>query len=252
MLCKKCYVRNIYTYVLAFSNNGYFGCPLIAAVFGAEMLAHFIIFCLPANLVIYTYGYYILTNDPAEKLSESAVCAAESEKTEDCGTQNEIKSAKKGNKLSFLYSPPMIGTYVGLILGLLPFDTPQAFYDFLTPAADCMSASAMLLVGCVLAGVPFSKLLKSAKPYALSAIRLLLLPIIFGAAGYFLYKVCGTDKEVFIFFTVLSALPAGMNAVVFPESVGKDGTQGAIACFISYVLCLVTIPAVVAVMNALL
>lgn len=234
VLCKKSYVRNVYTYLLAFSNNGYFGCPLVEALLGKEALALFMIFCLATNIAIYTFGYYILTNDPDDKADTDAV--------------NEKPKRKK---FAFLYNPPMIATYVGFLLGLLPIEIPQWISEFLTPAANCMSASAMLLVGCVLAGIPLIKLISSVKSYILSIVRLLVLPVIFGAIGYFCYKVCHMEREIFVFFTILSCLPAGMNAVVFPESVGKDGTEGAKGCFISYVMCLITIPSIIAIMQLL-
>lgn len=234
-LCKKGYVRNVYTYLLAFSNNGYFGYPLVSELFGGEVLAHFMIFCLATSIAINTFGYYVLTTDFEEntELSDSTV------------------EKPKRNKFAFLYNPPMIATYIGLALGLLPITVPQIVVDFLTPAANCYSASAMLLVGCVLAGLPLIKLVADVKAYILAAVRLLILPFIFGAIGYFCYRVIGLSREIFEFFAILSALPAGMNAVVFPESVGKDGTEGAKACFISYALCLITIPVVMTIMKAL-
>lgn len=234
LLCKKTYVRNVYTYLLAFSNNGYFGYPLVEALLGGEALAHFMIFCLATNIAIYTFGYYILTEDSDETVE----------------LDGTIEKPKR-KKFAFLYNPPMIATYIGLLLGLLPIEIPQWISEFLTPAANCMSASAMLSVGCVLAGLPFIKLISSVKSYLLSIARLLVLPVIFGAIGYFCYKVCHMEREIFVFFTILSCLPAGMNAVVFPESVGKDGTEGAKGCFISYVMCLVTVPSIIAIMQLL-
>ncbi|MDY2841751.1 MAG: AEC family transporter [Candidatus Borkfalkiaceae bacterium] len=234
-LCKKSYVRNIYTYLLAFSNSGYFGYPLVEAVFGGETLAHFMIFCIATSVAINTFGYYILTN-------------VVSEESENAGQSSGVKK----NRFAFLYSPPMLGTYAGLLLGLLPIQVPQLVYDFLSPAANCMSPSAMILVGCVLAGVSVKRLFTSYKSYILGVIRLIILPALFGATVYLIYKAFNAPADIFVFFTLLSGLPAGMNAVVFPESVGQDGSEGAIACFISYVMCLITVPTMISAVSALL
>lgn len=231
---KKGYARNMYTYLLAFSNGGYFGYPLVEALFGGEVLASYMIFYLSTSVAINTFGYYILTTDP-----------------EDVAEQGESAVKNKKSKFSFLYSPPIIATYIGLLLGFLPITVPDVVYDFLTPGSNCMSASAMLLVGCVLAGVPLIKLITSMKAYVIALVRLLLFPIIFGSIGYFCYRVLGSSRDVFVFFTIVSCLPAGMNVVVFPESVGKDGSEGASACCISYVLCLISIPIVINVMQML-
>jgi hypothetical protein len=35
-----------------------------------------------------------------------------------------------------------------------------------------------------------------------------------------------------------------MNVVVYPESVGHDSTEGARACFVSYIMAIATVPVV--------
>ncbi len=65
---KQSFERSIYKYIFTFSNMGYFGYPLINAVYGAETLANFMLFAMPINIAISSYGYYILTEgDEKEK-----------------------------------------------------------------------------------------------------------------------------------------------------------------------------------------
>ncbi len=213
--------RNMFVYMLIFSNMGYFGYPLIEMTFGAETLAQFMIFGLPFSVAINTYGYYILTKPTKEEL-----------------LANSNVSVSKNSILKSLISVPMIGMVIGLIFGFLPFEIPSFVYSFLTPAANCMSASAMLLTGAILAKLPLLELFKSGKAYLLSLIRLIVLPVIGGAILFFI----GVSREVFIAAVSLLCLPSGMNVVVFPESVGKDSIVGAKSSFISYILALATVP----------
>lgn len=230
--------RNILTYAFAFSNIGYFGYPVVAAIFGEVMRAQMMLFCLPMSIAIYTYGYYILTTGIMENPT------------------NEKKSWKQ--KLSFLWAPPMIGCYVGIALGLLSsglhFTLPKLLIDALTVAGNCQSAPAMLLTGAALAGVPFVKLFTSWKPYVIGAIRLLVLPAIM-CAIFFVIHLCGATGETFVLAfrlsVIVSALPVGMNTVVYPESVGQDSTEGAKTCFMSYILALGTMPLVFMMMEML-
>ncbi|MBQ8322743.1 MAG: AEC family transporter [Clostridia bacterium] len=223
--------RNILIYGFSFSNIGYFGYPVVAAIFGEVMRAQMMLFCLPMSIAIYTYGYYILTT----------------------GITQNATSQKKSwkQRLSFLWAPPMLGCYAGVTLGLLSsglhFTLPTLLTDVLTIAGNCQSAPAMLLTGAVLAGVPFKKLFTSWRPYAVGAIRLLILPVIVGAV-FFAVHLCSATGETFVLAfrlsVIVAALPVGMNTVVFPESVGQDSTEGAKTCFMSYILALGTMPLV--------
>lgn len=226
-------VRNMFKYMIMFSNVGYFGYPLVEGVFGAEYLTMFMIYCLPLTIVINSYGYYILTKPTkAELLSNTTLNT----------------NATRKSLVSSIISAPMIASLIGLIIGLMPFDMPKVFYDFLTPASNCMSASAMILSGAVLAKLPLKKLFVSSKGYLLSIIRLVGFPIVFGGIIYLL----GARGAVFVCLVVFLSLPAGMNVIVFPESVGKDSIEGAKACFVSYVVALITIPLVFMLMKLLL
>ena len=222
--------KNMFVYMLIFSNMGYFGYPLIEMTFGAEYLVQFIIFGLPFSIAINTYGYYILTKPTKEELLNGA-----------------INNAPKRSIIKSLISAPMIGVVIGLVLGFLPFEMPSVIYSFLTPAANCMSASAMLLTGTILAKLPILKLFKTARAYLLSFIRLVVLPVIGGAILFFI----GVPKEVFIAGVSLLCLPSGMNVVVFPESVGKDSIEGAKSSFVSYIFALATIPVVFKIIEVL-
>ena len=233
MVDKRKFQQNILKYAFAFGNIGYFGYPLIYAIFnaysGAEIAsiarAQMMLFCVPMSIAIYSYGYYILTSPVVD------------------GEKRQSRTLKQ--KLSFLYSPMLLGAIIGIVLGLLPFDMPKFFMDLVKKAGDCQSAPAMLLTGAVLAGVPFKKLFTSAKPYIIGVIKLFVMPLIFSLLLIVIY-LCGWQNQDFMrvaFLTVIVvSMPVGMNTVVYPESCGMDSTEGAKSCFISYILALVALP----------
>ena len=145
----------------------------------------------------------------------------------------------------------MIGTFVGITLGLLPITLPAVVYEFLTPASNCMQAVAMILAGIVLSGLTVKSLFSSKKAYGLSLFRLIILPVVFGGLAYLFYRL-GLSEEIFIFTVCLTALPAGLNVVVFPEAIGMSGKEGAQACFISYLGAIVTLPLILSAVIALI
>ena len=135
----------------------------------------------------------------------------------------------------------MIGTFLGIAIGLLPIELPAVAYEFLSPASDCMAAIAMLLAGLVLSQLSARNIFTSKKAYYIGLLRLVIYPIAFGGIAYLLYTA-GLSKEIFICTVCLTALPAGMNVVVFPEAIGISGKEGAQACFISYLMVIATLP----------
>ena len=221
--------KNMLKYALAFANIGYFGYPVVGAVFGETVKASMILFCIPQTIAINTYGYQVLTSKIAETPKD---------------LENAMDDAKKKfnwkENFRFLHSVPFIGTMLGVILGLLPFTMPTYVTNLLNLAGNCQSATAMLLTGATLANVPILKLFTSWKPYVIGLIRLLAIPAILGSITYLI----GIRGELFIIIMACISIPVGMNVVVYPESAGLDGTSGAKMCFISYVLAVATLPLV--------
>lgn len=233
--------QNIYKYAFAFGNVGYFGYPLINAVFGAVARAQMILFCVPLNIAIASYGYYVLT----EPVSMD-------------GKIPEIRIPLK-KKIKRLFSMPLLSAIIGISLGLLSsglnFTIPKLFADFFTTAGNCQSAPAMLITGAALATVPFNKLFTSIKAYFIGALRLLGMPLIFSGFVAIIYLLGWRDANfmrVAFFVIVSSAMPVGMNVVVYPESAGLDSSEGAKTCFISYILALICLPIIFSILMKVL
>ena len=222
--------KGMFTYMFSFCNLGYFGYPFIKAVFGEQMLVEYMLFGLSSSITLSVYGYYILTKS-ASKLNE----------------QNASKSEKRKEVIKRIISPPIIGTLIGITLGLLPINkSSQTFTDIvkiIEPVGNCMSPCAMILTGIVLAKSPLKDLFSSVRAYLISLVRLVGIPLVAGAICILL-KLVGVPKIVLLLAMCLSCFPAGMNVVVYPESVGLDSSAGAKPCFISYILAIITVPIV--------
>ncbi len=222
MFSKDGFERNIYKYMFAFSNLGYFGYPLVKEVFGPEVLASFMLFTLPITITLNSYGYIILTSDGEKSLAKE-------------------KMSKK-ELLKRIFSVPFITSVIGITLGLMPFEMPAIFFDVLSPAGGCYSVTAMLIAGISLSSYSMKEMFRGIKPYFAGLVRLCMIPLILGGIVFGLYKIFDFDKTIVICTVAFAALPSGMNVAVFPEFAGKDGSIGAKACFISCIMALITIP----------
>jgi predicted permease len=206
--------KNTFTYIFAFSNYAYFGYPVIENVFGSKMLANTIIFAIPFTITIFTYGVHLLIGSKTPKKMEF----------------KEI--------LFSLLKPVLIAVFWGVLCGLLSVKIPKVISNVVTMSASCMSPVSMILTGFVIAALPLKDLFKSKKAYVVSIIRLVIIPVIF-VVGLWLVGLRG---ENYIIPVVISAMPVGMNVVVFTEANGKDSKYSACICFISYIISLITIP----------
>ncbi len=200
--------RKTYHYAFTFPNYGYFGYPVVAGVFGEEMLADMMIFCIPFAIACSTYGYILFS--PSKKLTVKGIFS----------------------------KPIIIANILGVALGLSGIQLPEIINGVLQNASNCMSPVSMILGGFVLGSFPLKKLLTGIRSYWLSAIRLVGIPLAFGVV----LLLCGVRGIYLLLPMIVTALPLGMNLVVYPESYGLDSSPNARMCFASYLMAIVTLP----------
>ena len=176
-------LRNIYIYLFTVTNFGYFGFPFIEGVFGQQAKADMIMFCIPLKIFTYTVGLYLL-----------------------CG--------KRESEKKFKFDPIIVGLVLGIVLGLLPVKIPLVFGTVLSKLSACMSPLAMILLGLTIGASPIRKLFSGYKGYLVSALRLLVIPVIVGA----LCRVFGARGNNLLFSVFVAAMPIGLNVVVFLQN----------------------------------
>ncbi len=217
------YIRNIYTYGLAFSNFGFMGNAVVSVVF-PEMFVDYLIFTMPLWTMIYLWGVPCLLI-PSE------------------GEKQTIKS-----RLKAFANPMFAALIVGIIIGLAGFALPTPIMTVITTAGNCMSPIAMLLTGITVANMDLKKVLSLKSIYAVSFVRLIVFPLIFIAVFKFMpmsqiIKVC----------TVCSlAMPLGLSTIVVPGGYGKDTSVAAGMTIVSHLLSAVTIPIIFYIMMNIL
>ena len=206
------YQRNIYAYSFTTANFGYMGYAVIGAVFGEKVLAAMMVFCIPYSMYVYSIGAAILNpNNP--KIS--------------------IKS---------LGNPVFYGMILGAILGLLNIPLPKVVLSTAGSLGSCMGPLAMLIAGFVVAKYDLKDLLTFKRVYGASLIRLVVLPAIIAV----IMKLSGVETNIILSAMGATAMPLGLNTVVFPAAYGGDTRTGASMALISNILGIITIPIVFA------
>ena len=206
------YKRNIYVYALTFGNFGFMGNAIVMQIFGGEMLYRYMLFTLPLNLAVYTWGIFILI--PREE--------------------------GKGSVFKNLLNPPFFAIVIGATLGLTGLSEyiPEFLTTTITNLSSCMAPLAMLLTGFVIGSYNTVELLKDKKVYISTALRLFILPTLF----ILLANLVGAGETELTCMLIAFATPLGMNTVVFPSAYGGDAKTGASMAMISHSLCVISIP----------
>lgn len=214
-LSKDSYLRNIYTYGLAFSNFGFMGNAVVQALF-PELFDEYLIFVLPFWAGIYVWGVPFLLMPVSDK------------------------------KRSFMdwikpfLNPMFAGMLIGMLLGLTALPLPEFVTNAVTTLGSCMSPLAMLLTGMTIAKIDLKKAFTNVPVYIASIVRLVVIP---AAAIGVLYL---TKLEYALALCVVCnlAMPLGLSPVVVPAGYGKDTSDAAGMALISHLLSCGTIPLV--------
>lgn len=208
---KDAYTKNIYKYALAIGNFGFMGNAVVLAVFGEGMLFDYLIFTLPLNIAVYTWGLMILIPGGTKKVPLKNLC-----------------------------NPVCLSLAAGILLGLFSAKDflPGFIMSTVSAGSACMAPVAMLLTGFTIGSYDIKKILLNGRIYIASALRLIVIPTVFVAA----LKLLGAPEELLILTFFSFATPIGLNTIVFPTAYGGDPMTGASMALISHTLSVITIP----------
>ncbi|MBQ9796945.1 MAG: AEC family transporter [Clostridia bacterium] len=219
---KKSPERGVYRYALAVANAGYLGDPVVLSLFGEVALSYYKLFCLPLNIVIYTWGMSNLVPE----------------------------GEKKTNVFKKILNPPTVAMLLGVAAGLLGAEAylPSFLLSSLDSLKVCMGPGAMLLAGITIARFDLKEMLTNKKVWVATALRLFVFPLLTVALMLGLKELTnaifslgiGNNVLYLGFFAMGSAL--GLNTVVFPEAYGGDPRTGASMALISHTFCVISIP----------
>lgn len=201
-------LRKMYTYYFTFSNFGYLAYPVVGAVFGEKVLLDLIIFTIPTNIIMSTYGYSLFS--------------------------------KEKNMLKNLLSPLMLGVFLGIIVGIIGIKLPNFMGTILDMAGSTTGMNSMILTGLVLSSHHLKSLFNKPKGYIASFIRLIGITAVIVP----LAALIGLRGNMLIGVAVLTAMPGGLNSLVFSVENGLDAFEAARSCTISNIGAIITVPLV--------
>lgn len=216
-------------FCMTFSNNGFLGIPLAAAVFGADspVMTVLVILNIITNILMYTLGVYLVSGD----------------------------KSKISLRKAFL-NPVLIAFIVGIILNLLKVNTyiPEVS-TFSAHFSGIVTPLSMTILGIKMAEIKFVSLFKPWRMYYVCAMKLILFPCVIVALLFVVKQIFGAymiDNSVMLGFFIAFAMPTAGLASTFAD--GFDGdTENAVSMTLgTTVLSIITIPVLYWILSYLL
>ena len=194
----------------SFSNAGFMGIPLITAVVGESAVFYIAGFVALLNILQWTYGQAILG-----------------------ASREELKP------LALVRNPLILAFFVGLLLYFLPITLPSLVENAIGAIAGCNAPVAMVVLGVLLGNISPRKMFLSGEAWAVSGVRLLLIPLLTALVLMIFPSVPTAMKSAIL---IAAAAPVGSNLALYVQRQKGDAQAAAGIVCLSTILSIVTMP----------
>ena len=182
------------------------------SLFGQEALFYAVILVLPFNLLSYSLGPLMLAGQAKFSWQQ-------------------------------LLSPCIVASVIALMVALFHINMPALLGECLNFTGSLTTPLSLLLVGSLLADLPFGRTFTSPRLWALAAFRLLILPIML----WLLLKWTGIGTPlVSNIAVILMAMPTALNGSMLAMEYGGDTECMAQSIFLTTLMSIITIPVLAA------
>lgn len=194
----------------AFSNAGFMGFPLVAAVQGSEAIFYAAGFVALLNALQWTYGQSLISGDPS------------------------YRSPK-----AILKNPLVLSLLLGILIFCFELPVPAIASDLLAALAALNAPLAMVILGVYLAQTNARTLFNDPHLYVVAAARLVLIPLL---TILVLKLLPAQYAAIATTLVIVAAAPIGSNVAVYAQKLGKDYAYAVRGVCLSTLLSAITMP----------
>ena len=210
--------RGVYKVMVVFSNIGFMGFPLLAAMYGSEAVLYASIFTLPYNILIYTYGISML----------------------ETATEEEKRKEKKSIPWKKIFNIGVVACIIAIILYFVRPTVPIFFEDAIDRLGSLTAPLSMLVIGDAMANMKPKELFADKKLMLFTVIKLLLLPII----GMTFINQLGLSPMLTGVCLVMLATPVGSMTAMLAAGSGENAAIASKGVAVTTLFSVVTMPIV--------
>lgn len=201
--------HHIERFGVVFANVSFMGIPLVQTTIGNDYIIFLAIYVILFNIMIWTYGLYIMTNDISE-----------------------IHFKK------ILTNPNVIALVIGLFFFLTDIDLPIMITEVTDSITMLNTPLAMIVLGSYIGKEKILDIFKAKKLYLVALVKLIIVPLI----SICILSFVDVDVKLKLVLFICSAAPTATTAAMFAQIYEQDYGYTARLISLSTILCLITIP----------
>ena len=206
--------KPLFELLMSMGNSMFVALPIVDALFpGTNAVFYVSLSCLPFNVLLFTYGAW------------------------------RMQSGRDGCRLRLrnIFSVPLLAAIAALVLFLLKPPLPAAVRGLISTVSGATTPLSMLVIGASLGTVSLLDGFRNGKLYLVSAVRLLVIPLV-------TWLVCGllTDDPVLLMtMVIIAGSPSAVVITVMANQYDRDPVYTAEGTLQTTALSLATIPLLV-------
>ena len=206
--------KPLFELLMSMGNSMFVGLPIVDTLFpGTHAVFYVSLSCLPFNVLLFTYGVWRLQS----------------------GQENTRI------RLRDILSIPLLAALAGLVLFLVKPPVPAALRGLISTLSGATTPLSMLVIGATLGSVSLLDAFRSGRLYLISAVRLLVIPLL-------TWLVCGLltgDPVLRMTMVILAACPCAVVITMMANQYNRDSVYTAEGTLQTTALSMITIPLLV-------
>lgn len=209
--------RGTYKAMTIFSNIGFMGFPVVAALYGNSALLYAALFTIPYNILIYTYGVSSMRSP-------------------------EAASESRGFRflLGRILNVGVIACIVTIIIYVFAIPVPGMLADTITHLSNLTAPLSMMVIGASLAAIDLKKLFMDGRLLVFSVVKLLVIPVV----GMLIINRFVSNEVICGVCMVMLATPVGSMTAMLAQQYDGDYEMASKGVALTTILSVVTIPLV--------
>ena len=209
----------VYQAAIVFGNVGFLGLPLAESLFGPVGLFYMALLNIHLNIVVYSYGFYIIGRN----------------------SSRGVKFSPKS-----LINAGIISVCLAMIIFFLQIPLPEYVTQPISFIGNITSALAMIVLGSSAAASSLKVVFSHKKLYLLSAIKMLVIPII----TFIILRLTLGNGLMTQVITMYVGMPTAAIVSMIAISFDSDAETASSASAMMNIFCIVTIPILYLIMQA--
>lgn len=209
--------RGTYKAMTIFSNIGFMGFPVVAALYGNSALLYAALFTIPYNILIYTYGVSSMRSP-------------------------EAASESRGFRflLGRILNVGVIACIVTIVIYVFEIPVPGMLADTITHLSNLTAPLSMMVIGASLAAIDLKKLFMDGRLLVFSVVKLLVIPVV----GMLIINRFVSNEVICGVCMVMLATPVGSMTAMLAQQYDGDYEMASKGVALTTILSVVTIPLV--------